>query len=225
MMHIDNKHRILPICIFQNVEDFMFCKDDFGTNPIYMLIGHELHGYNVLEENKPCKLADNVKFVSNVSDIPDTFKNGEVAYVFSENQIYQKWDDVLTKGYVFPVQVAENEFAIASFSDPIKIEKLEVYNTCEDICRTFFQVYDFETGNGKLKPIYEKHFFYCKENRCLYAIVDDQRLNCIYHDIGYGKIDSDTLVVSKSRKLFKNGQRCESFSFVYDDMVWNIKFS
>lgn len=119
MMHIDNKHRILPICIFQSVEDFIFCKENFGTNPLYMLIGHELHGYNVLKENKSCKLADNVKFVSKVSDIPDTFKNGEVAYVFSENQIYQKWDDIVTKGYVFPVQVAENEFAIASFSDPI----------------------------------------------------------------------------------------------------------
>lgn len=229
MMHIDNKHRVLPIAIFQTYEQFMFAKQDFGTNPLYIVIGDELHGWNVLEDNRPCKLADHLEYFSKVSEIPETFAEGDVAYIFTENQIYHKWDGDLQKGFVFPAKVGDNEFATLVFSDYIDIDRLEVFETCEQICNTFFEVCDFETGEGKLKPITEGHFFYCKENQSLYAIVDMDKLNCIATNVRYGGFKVNTtskgLVVTKSKRLFKDGQWCKTFSFTYKDMIWNIRFA
>lgn len=239
MMHVDGKHRVLDVFVFNNSEEFMFSQTKIPDYPAYLLIGHryrdgmvdefyELHGYHFMKDEQPCKLADRIKDYGYLENVPNNLKNWEIVYISSENQIYQKFEDKLVKGFIMVAQCQDNSFRICTFDDFIEIDKINVYDTCEQMVNGCFDEYDFETMQGILKPYryYGCRVVYCKENRNLYAIVDDENLNLIHSDVEYGNIHNDCeLVVSKSRNLFSHGRKISDFNFTYNELIYKIKFA
>lgn len=232
MMHIDNKHRVLDVFTFRNEEEFMFAKNIPDNIPCYILIGqfgtYEMHGYNMLgDPRQPCKLADEIESFFSYEEIPQELPDWTVVYVVKENQIYQKYDGVFTKGFIFVSQAEDKSFNICIFDDFFEIEKVEIFDTCEQLCNELFVHCNFETMEGRLKPYERPRCLYCKESRNLYAIVDDKNLNLIHSDVDYGNIQSNKseLIVSKSKRLFSHGSKIESFIFTYDELSYKFRFA
>lgn len=102
---------------------------------------------------------------------------------------------------------------------------IDVLDTCGQLCEKYFEECDFSTMAGKLKSIDYAKAVYVKENRSLYAIVDDKCLNKLSEIEYYNLLPHERvsgMYITQDGHLYRNQELLKSFDFDYNGFRYFI---
>lgn len=252
MMNKNWTHRILPIYVYHDMDEFIYDAnlDLQKVGPCFILIDKVLYGYSMVFgykelmftnikvlDKKKVVISDKVKYVEYLDDLDiSKLNNFDVVYCVSNRQLYEFYHGKLDRGVMIVYKGN-----VMQYEDVIDI-KLEKINTTSEMVKSCFEPFDLDScfdENGfsfsKMADVNPKLIFngnriiYCRENETIYAILDSDNLNALYTNCKeLTKQDNDIHkyenCVSRSGRLFHNGKRVDTLNFTYGDAIYNFRF-